>query len=138
VEVFFETPVKEILAEGRKTRGILLENGTEVNADYVICAPGRVGAGWIKNQVQRLGIPSIPSPVDIGVRVEAPASILQTLTDLTYEAKFIYYSKTFDEKVRTFCMNPFGEVVTETIEEIITVNGQFCRSRLKYFHGALQ
>jgi uncharacterized FAD-dependent dehydrogenase len=123
VEVFFETPVKEILAEGRKTRGILLENGTEVNADYVICAPGRVGAGWIKNQVQRLGIPSIPSPVDIGVRVEAPASILQTLTDLTYEAKFIYYSKTFDEKVRTFCMNPFGEVVTETIEEIITVNG---------------
>jgi uncharacterized FAD-dependent dehydrogenase len=61
--------------------------------------------------------------VDIGVRVEAPASILRALTDLAYEAKLIYYSKTFDEKVRTFCMNPFGEVVTERIEEIITVNG---------------
>lgn len=123
VDIFFETPVKEILVERRKAKGILLENGTDVNADYVICGPGRVGAGWIKNEVQRLGIPSIPSPVDIGVRVEAPASILQKLTDLTYEAKFIYYSKTFDEKVRTFCMNPFGEVVTETIEEIVTVNG---------------
>jgi uncharacterized FAD-dependent dehydrogenase len=55
--------------------------------------------------------------------VEAPAPILQKLTEIAYEAKFIYYSKTFDDKVRTFCMNPFGEVVTETIDEIVTVNG---------------
>jgi len=123
VDIFFETPVKEILVKEKKAKGLLLEDRTQVNAEYVICGPGRVGAGWIKNEVQRLGIPSIPSPVDIGVRVEAPASILQKLTDLAYEAKFIYYSKTFDEKVRTFCMNPFGEVVTEAIEEIITVNG---------------
>jgi uncharacterized FAD-dependent dehydrogenase len=123
VDIFFNTPVKEILADNRRAMGILLENGTHVNADYVICGPGRVGAEWIKNEVQRLGIPSIPSPVDIGVRVEVSAPILKKLTDLTYEAKFIYYSKTFDEKVRTFCMNPFGEVVTETIDEIITVNG---------------
>ena len=123
VDVLFNTPVKEILVENGKVMGVLLENGTRVNADYVICGPGRVGAQWIKNEVQRLGIPSIPSPVDIGVRVETPAPILQKLTDIAYEAKFIYYSKTFDDKVRTFCMNPFGEVVTETIDEIVTVNG---------------
>ena len=123
VDVLFNTPVKEILVENGKVMGVLLENGTRVNADYVICGPGRVGAQWIKNEVQRLGIPSMPSPVDIGVRVEAPAPILQKLTDIAYEAKFIYYSKTFDDKVRTFCMNPFGEVVTETIDEIVTVNG---------------
>jgi len=123
VDVLFNTPVKEILVENGTVMGVLLENGTRVNADYVICGPGRVGAQWIKNEVQRLGIPSIPSPVDIGVRVEAPAPILQKLTEIAYEAKFIYYSKTFDDKVRTFCMNPFGEVVTETIDEIVTVNG---------------
>jgi uncharacterized protein len=123
VDVFFNAPVKEILVENGKVMGVLLEDGTRVKADYVICGPGRVGAQWIKNEVQRLGIPSMPSPVDIGVRVEAPASILQKLTDIAYEAKFIYYSKTFDDKVRTFCMNPFGEVVTETIDEIVTVNG---------------
>ncbi len=123
VDIFFNTPVKEILVENGRVVGILLENGTKVNADYVICGPGRVGAQWIKNELQRLGIPSMPSPVDIGVRVEAPASILQKLTEIAYEAKFIYYSKTFDDKVRTFCMNPFGEVVTETIDEIATVNG---------------
>jgi uncharacterized FAD-dependent dehydrogenase len=123
VDVFFNNPVREILVENGKVMGVALEDGIRVKADYVICGPGRVGAQWIKNEVQRLGIPSIPSPVDIGVRVEAPASILQKLTDIAYEAKFIYYSKTFDDKVRTFCMNPFGEVVTETIDEIVTVNG---------------
>ena len=123
VDIFFETPVKEILAEEGKAAGVLLEDGTRVNAAFVICGPGRVGAEWIKNELVRLGITSVPSPVDIGVRVEAPASILLKLTDIAYEAKFIYYSKTFDDRVRTFCMNPYGEVVTETINEIVTVNG---------------
>ena len=123
LDIFFNTPVKEVLVENGRVVGVLLENGTKVNADYVICGPGRVGAQWIKNEVQRLGIPSMPSPVDIGVRVEASGSVLQKLTEIAYEAKFIYYSKTFDDKVRTFCMNPFGEVVTETIDEIVTVNG---------------
>jgi len=123
VDIFFETPVKEILAEEGKAAGVLLEDGTRVNTAFIICGPGRVGAEWIKKEVERLGIPSVPSPVDIGLRVEAPASILLKLTDIAYEAKFIYYSKTFDDRVRTFCMNPYGEVVTETIDEIVTVNG---------------
>jgi uncharacterized FAD-dependent dehydrogenase len=123
IDVFFETPVKELRVEKGKATGVSLHDGTSLGAEFVICGPGRVGAEWIKNEVARLEISSVPSPVDIGVRVEAPASILRKLTDLTYEAKFIYYSKTFDDRVRTFCMNPFGEVVTETIEDIVTVNG---------------
>ena len=123
IDVFFETPVKELRVEKGKATGVSLHDGTSLEAEFVICGPGRVGAEWIKNEVARLEISSVPSPVDIGVRVEAPASILRKLTDLAYEAKFIYYSKTFDDRVRTFCMNPFGEVVTETIEDIVTVNG---------------
>jgi uncharacterized FAD-dependent dehydrogenase len=123
IDVFFETPVKELRVEKGKATGVSLHDGTSLEADFVICGPGRVGAEWIKNEVARLKISSVPSPVDIGVRVEAPASILRKLTDLAYEAKFIYYSKTFDDRVRTFCMNPFGEVVTETVEDIVTVNG---------------
>jgi len=123
MDVFFESPVRELRVEKGKATGVSLHDGTSLEAEFVICGPGRVGAEWIKNEVARLEVSSVPSPVDIGVRVEAPASILQKLTDLTYEAKFIYYSKTFDDRVRTFCMNPFGEVVTETIEDIVTVNG---------------
>jgi uncharacterized FAD-dependent dehydrogenase len=123
IDVFFETPVKALRVEKGKARGVSLHDGTPLEAEFVVCGPGRVGAEWIKNELARLEISSVPSPVDIGVRVEAPASILRRLTDLAYEAKFIYYSKTFDDRVRTFCMNPYGEVVTETMEEIVTVNG---------------
>ncbi len=123
IDIFFETPVIELRREKGKAAGISLVDGTSIDAEFVICGPGRVGAEWIKKEVARLQISSVPSPVDIGVRVEAPASILRKLTDLAYEAKLIYYSKTFDDRVRTFCMNPFGEVVMETIEDIVTVNG---------------
>jgi hypothetical protein len=61
--------------------------------------------------------------VDIGVRIELPATVLKEITHSVYESKLIYYSKTFDDKVRTFCMNPYGEVVTEKNDGIITVNG---------------
>ena len=98
-EVFFETPVKELRVEKGRTVGVSLNNGQSLEAEFVICGPGRVGAEWIKNEVARLEISSVPSPLDIGVRLEAPASILQKLTDLAYEAKFIYYSKTFDDRV---------------------------------------
>ncbi len=123
VDIFFETPVKEILVEGGEVKGILLGEDRRVEAQYVICGPGRGGAEWVKKEIERLRIPSIPNPVDIGVRVEAPASILLKLTEIAYEAKLIYYSKTFDDRVRTFCMNPFGEVVTEMIDDMMTVNG---------------
>lgn len=123
VDIFFKTPVKQIHVEEGKVIGVLLQNGDRVYADYVICGPGRAGAEWVRKEVERLGISSLPSPVDIGVRVEAPASILSKLTEIAYEAKLVYYSKTFDDRVRTFCMNPFGEVVKEMIDDIITVNG---------------
>jgi hypothetical protein len=61
--------------------------------------------------------------VDIGVRVEVPAEILAPLSQASYEVKLIHYSRTFDDKVRTFCMNPNGEVVLEDYDGLVTVNG---------------
>ena len=63
------------------------------------------------------------NPVDIGVRVELPAAVMEHITDVVYESKFVYYSRTFDDKVRTFCMCPYGEVVTENNAGLMTVNG---------------
>lgn len=129
VEVRTGVWVEEILAESGRVWGVRLASGEILRAGYVIAAPGRSGAAWMKAQAERLGLGTQPSPVDIGVRVELPAPILQELTDLTYEAKFIHYSKTFDEKVRTFCMNPYGEVVTELLEGVLTVNGHSYASK---------
>ncbi len=117
-----------MVEEGAVT-GVVLDNEEVVWARSVIAAPGRSGAAWIREEARRLAIPSVPSPVDIGVRVEVPAPVLSPLTEPAYEAKLIYYSRTFDDKVRTFCMNPYGEVVLEDLDGLVTVNGHSYISR---------
>lgn len=123
VETWTGTRVADLVCEGGRVTGVKLADGRFIEGRFVIAAPGRSGAGWMKGQIDRLGIRTSSAPVDIGVRVELPAAVLKEVTDIAYEAKLIYYSRTFDEKVRTFCMNPYGEVVTERYEGITTVNG---------------
>ncbi len=123
VEIRTGCRVEKILVKEGRAAGVALTNGEILNSRFVIAAPGRSGAGWMKAQAEALGLPTSPSPVDIGVRVELPAAVFKEITDLTYESKFIYYGKTFDDKVRTFCMNPYGEVVTEWHDGITTING---------------
>jgi len=123
VEMRSGCPAEQILTEGSRVTGVRLSDGTELHCRQVIAAPGRSGAGWMKQQADRLGLKSKASPVDIGVRVELPAVVFKDITDAAYESKLIHYSKTFDDKVRTFCMNPYGEVVTERANGLITVNG---------------
>ncbi|KPJ56708.1 MAG: FAD-dependent oxidoreductase [Deltaproteobacteria bacterium DG_8] len=118
-----ETKVENILVEKKRVKGVKLKDGEIIKGRFVVSAPGRVGSGWMQKEAIRLKLTSIPSPVDIGVRVELPAAVLQRITDATYEPKLIYYSKSFDDRVRIFCMNPYGEVVTEEVDGIITVNG---------------
>jgi uncharacterized FAD-dependent dehydrogenase len=123
VETRTNCRVEAILADRGRVLGVKLEDGQILRSQFVVAAPGRVGAGWMKEMAQSLGLGTKASPVDIGVRVELPATVLKEVTDITYECKLIHYSKSFDEKVRTFCMNPYGEVVAEENAGIITVNG---------------
>ncbi|MEA2101154.1 MAG: FAD-dependent oxidoreductase [Thermodesulfobacteriota bacterium] len=123
IKMRFNTHVEDIVVENECVRGVVLDNGEIIDAQYVICAPGRVGSSWMASQAGSLGVASRPNPVDMGVRVELPSVVMEDLTSVAYETKFIYYSKTFDDPVRTFCMNPHGEVVRETIGDLVTVNG---------------
>ncbi len=123
ISIKSECNVEEILTNKNEVTGVRLSDGQVFNSRFVVAAPGRIGAGWMKSQANLLNLSSVHSPVDIGLRVEAPAPIMEPLTKEVYEAKLIYYSKTFDDKVRTFCMNPYGEVVLEQSDDIITVNG---------------
>jgi|UniRef100_A0A7C3Z223 hypothetical protein len=129
VEIRTNCRARKILAPTGVVTGVELDTGETVEARRVIAAPGRSGAAWIREEARRLGIPSVPSPVDIGVRVEVPAPVLAPLTEAAYEAKLVYYSRTFDDKVRTFCMNPHGEVVLEDLDGLVTVNGHSYTSR---------
>jgi len=124
VEVRTRAEVKGITVKNNHVEGVETTNGEKLSAKYVIVAPGRSGAEWLKCEAQSLGLRTLNNPVDVGVRVEVRASVMEELTDSLYEPKFIYYSKAFDDQVRTFCVNPYGEVITESYDGMISVNGQ--------------
>lgn len=88
-----------------------------------IISTGRSGSKWMSKICEDLAIPTKSNRVDIGVRVELPYDVFSDLTDELYEGKIVYRTKKFQDKVRTFCMNPRGVVVSENTNGIVTVNG---------------
>lgn len=123
-EVKMRTEAKGLLVRDGKVEGVETVNGDRILAKYVIVAPGRSGAEWLKAEAQALGLKTLNNPVDVGVRVEVQASVMEELTKVLYEPKLVYYSKFFDDAIRTFCVAPYGEVITESYDGVLTVNGQ--------------
>jgi uncharacterized FAD-dependent dehydrogenase len=124
VEFKPKTDVKGLIVKNGAVEGVETVNGEKFLGKYVIVAPGRSGAEWLQSEAQALGLKTLNNPVDVGLRVEVLASVMEELTSVLYEPKFIYYSKSFDDQMRTFCVAPYGEVITESYNEILTVNGQ--------------
>lgn len=122
-EVRTGVAAEQILVEGGEAAGVRLSNGTEVKAKFVVVAPGREGADWLRYQAEGLGLTLESNPVDVGVRVEVPAATMEELTNALYEPKLVYFSKHFQDKVRTFCVCPYGEVVYEYSHGVVIVNG---------------
>jgi len=124
VDIRTRTDVKSLLVKDGKVVGVQTSKGEKFYGKYVIVAPGRIGAEWLKTEAEILGLKTLNNPVDVGVRVEVQAPIMEELTKTLYEPKLIYHSKCFDDYVRTFCVAPLGEVITESYNGILTVNGQ--------------
>lgn len=122
IEIRCNSKVTSIQPEGGKYR-LELADGSPVECTYLIVAPGRSGAEWFAKQCQQLGIELINNQVDIGVRIELPARVFEHITDVVYESKLMFRTKQYGDIVRTFCMNPYGHVVSENVDGIITVNG---------------
>lgn len=123
VDIRTETTARRILVHEGHVAGVETGAGEIIESRCVILAPGREGADWLLGEARRLDLEAIYNPVDIGVRVELPAPVLAELTDAIYEPKLIFYSRFFDDKVRTFCVCPRGEVVMEYNDGVTTVNG---------------
>ncbi|MBN1333114.1 MAG: FAD-dependent oxidoreductase [Synergistales bacterium] len=124
-DILLDTVVRDLIIEEGKAKGIVLKDGTKHYAEHVIVAPGREGASWLETIVNRLQLPIASMPVDIGVRVEVPDSVCEDLTEHFYEVKCLYNTPSFDDRCRTFCMNPSGFVVSEynRSHNLVTVNG---------------
>ena len=129
VDFFFNTPVEHIRVidgsawDGKPSGYKVITSDAEYTCSKCIVSVGRSGSKWMEDICRELSIPTESNRVDIGVRVEIPAQIFSHITDELYESKIVYRTEKFEDKVRTFCMNPRGSVVNENTNGIITVNG---------------
>lgn len=130
VEMQFMTMVSDIGIEEGRVRSVTTDKGETYYADEMVAAVGREGADWFSHICQNHGIETEVGTVDIGVRVEVRDEIMDFLNKNLYEAKLVYHTPTFDDKVRTFCTNPSGEVATEYYENgLAVVNGHAYKSQ---------
>ncbi|MDO4168882.1 MAG: FAD-dependent oxidoreductase [Lachnospiraceae bacterium] len=129
VDFFFNTAVRKVECVENGYR--LLTDDQIVEGKQCIVSVGRSGSKWMEMVCKELDIPTKSNRVDIGVRVEIPAVIFEDITDELYESKIVYRTEKFEDKVRTFCMNPHGIVVNENANGIITVNGHSFEDALK-------
>ena len=121
VQFFFDTAVLSVASENGGYKVICKDAVYE--CDKCIISVGRSGSKWMETVCKELDISTKSNRVDIGVRVELPATVFAHLTDELYESKIVYRTEKYGDKVRTFCMNPKGAVVNENTNGIITVNG---------------
>lgn len=130
VEMIFNTMVDDILIENNTAYGVVTDKGKTILGDEIISAIGREGSDWFSHLCIQHGIEAEVGTVDIGVRVEVRDEVMEFLNKNLYEAKLVYYTPTFDDKVRTFCTNPSGEVATEYYENgLAVVNGHAYKSQ---------
>ena len=122
VDIMADTAVEHIVAKEDEIKGVII-GGQLYSCRYLVSAPGREGSEWFMEEAEKLGIQLTSNAVDIGVRVEMPAEVLESITDVIYESKLVYFSRSFDDRVRTFCMNPYGFDVEENNDGLLTVNG---------------
>jgi uncharacterized FAD-dependent dehydrogenase len=115
IKFFTKTNISDVQKHGDSFK--LYSNGNEYKARFVISAPGRDGAYWLRDLAKKLGIDYRWSPVDIGVRLEVLKEMFDPVTDVIYDPKFVFYTKCHNDKVRTFCTNPGGRVVVEKPNE---------------------
>jgi uncharacterized FAD-dependent dehydrogenase len=132
LEFKLETMASTVVVDNSQVRGIETETGERFDCRYLILAPGREGADWLSKEAKRLNLTMYNNPIDVGIRVEVPVAVMEKLVSVLYEAKLEFLSKSFDDRVRTFCMCPAGEVTMETTggcDPVITVNGHSYANR---------
>jgi uncharacterized protein len=126
LEIKLRTEIESIAVDDNGDKVVATSDGERLRCRYLILAPGREGAEWLCNEACRLKLTLRSNPVDVGCRIEVPMTTMAKLTSSLYESKLEFYSKSFNDRVRTFCMCPGGEVITESTggrDPVITVNG---------------
>jgi len=121
VEFWLNTNVTRI--EKDNNYRLILNDEKQIETRFLLAATGRSGSDWISSEAKRLGINTRFAPIDIGVRVEVPAVVMENIIQYAWDPKFHIYTKKYDDFVRTFCTCPYGFVAMEDYGDYIGVNG---------------
>lgn len=122
VEIYTQKTVVDIDPENKV---ITTSGGEKFRYDKLILAVGRSGADWLEKWVKkyRIEVAENSKAIDVGVRVEVPASIMEDITSTIYDPKLRIITKRHDDYVRTFCTCPRGWVIREDYGDFCLVNG---------------
>lgn len=125
VEIVESGNVLDVSSQGEVNQISYVKNNQTINikSKYVIIAPGRTGAAWVQELLDKHKIPYSSQSIEIGVRVEVRKEILQSITDVIYDPTIFIKTKTYGDEIRTFCTNPGGYVTKENYYGYICVNG---------------
>ncbi|MEM0202741.1 MAG: NAD(P)/FAD-dependent oxidoreductase [Archaeoglobaceae archaeon] len=117
-----ETTVVDINPEKKIVK---TADGSEFAYKNLIIAVGRGGANWLEEWVKKYGIAIAENSkaIDVGVRIEVPASIMDDITSTIYDPKLRVVTRRHDDYMRTFCTCPRGWVIREDYGDFCLVNG---------------
>lgn len=117
------TEISDIIIKDGRCLGVITRSGEKIEASYVVLAPGRIGANWVDELVQKHNIKAKFAPIDLGVRVEVPSIIMESIVRINRDPKFYIHTSHYDDLMRTFCTNYNGYVVKENYNGFVGVNG---------------
>lgn len=130
VDFLLNSTAKDLIIKNGSCEGVKLKGGlNEIKSENTIIAPGRVGVSWVNDMVDRHKISAKYGPIDVGVRVEVPAIIMDPITKINRDPKFHIITKRYDDFIRTFCTNEHGFVVKESYEDFIATNGHSMQNK---------
>ncbi len=122
VKIYTRKTVVDINPEKKVVK---TDKGEEFGYDQLIIAVGRSGANWLEKWAKdyNLEVAENSKAIDVGVRVEVPASIMDDITSTIYDPKLRVVTKRHDDYMRTFCTCPRGWVIREDYGDFCLVNG---------------
>ena len=123
VEMKCNLKVEEVIVNNKSVIGLKVDDGKIYRADKYLLAPGRVGASWLQKQAEKIGLTFSYQKVEIGIRVEFPAGIMEDHSKILHENIYAIQTPTYDNTIRTFCPCPYGRVAIENYGDYVSVNG---------------
>lgn len=123
VEFRMNTKVTDLIIRKGRCHGVITKRKGRIASKFTIIAPGRVGGPWVEELSRKRNIEARFGPIDVGVRIEVPAIVMDPVTKINMDPKFHIHTKRYDDFVRTFCTNAKGYVVKEWYDGFIGVNG---------------